>query len=592
MNLQEQVHIDIDGFKPKVIYYDLQVVQTMASHHHFSFLWRYSDSVVTDVSDQGKMIRDYSGRDVIFTFKSASGTTVKSKGIIVGLDSVDSQGGSPGLVVHGMSHTIFIDDIAKSRTYLDKSLQEIAKKILPEGPGDFYESGDIAPTYSKNLAYTAQYNETNFEYLKRLATRYGQWFYWDGMRLQFGLTKSSKTKLLSGSSLHDFKMQSRFAAHKIALSGYDYDSASNIVAALRKTATGSGDGFASHLTQKQHDYFTSDTAVSAYTEQANNQAELTEMVKLQTAASNANTIFYSGVSYEPLGLGKTFTIVNQKIEHQVVAIEVTHLSDDHGNYRCEFKAIPADVAAPPYTNVKVFAKAENQPAKVIQNNDPKNYGRVKVSFNWGKGSTETEWVRLIQPHAGSGKGFYFIPEIDEEVLVGFEGGNADKPYILGTHYNGSANSGYNTPGNDQKVIQTRSGTKIIMNDAQGSIFIEDPSGNTWHMDGKGNISVNAPNNITMSAGKNINMTAGMNINTAAGIDMVNKAGAMMHQLAGKDYNLNAVNITKIASEAYNYDAKDIHKSASESIQTTAAKDHKQNSEETIHNLSGQQGNNA
>ncbi|WP_240665148.1 hypothetical protein [Flavobacterium columnare] len=47
-----------------------------------------------------------------------------------------------------------------------------------------------------------------------------------------------------------------------------------------------------------------------------------------------------------------------------------------------------------------------------------------------------------------------------------------------------------------KAIHTRSGTKIILNDAQGSVFIEDPSGNTWTMDRQGNISVNAPKNFT------------------------------------------------------------------------------------------------
>jgi type VI secretion system secreted protein VgrG len=50
---------------------------------------------------------------------------------------------------------------------------------------------------------------------------------------------------------------------------------------------------------------------------------------------------------------------------------------------------------------------------------------------------KSDWMRLIQPHAGAGKGFYFIPEIDEEVPVGFEGGSAERPYIMGTNYNGS-----------------------------------------------------------------------------------------------------------------------------------------------------------
>ncbi|WP_254598237.1 phage baseplate assembly protein V [Flavobacterium sp. 7E] len=41
-------------------------------------------------------------------------------------------------------------------------------------------------------------------------------------------------------------------------------------------------------------------------------------------------------------------------------------------------------------------------------------GRVKVFFNWASGSTTSEWMRMIQPQSGAGKGFYFIPEIGEK----------------------------------------------------------------------------------------------------------------------------------------------------------------------------------
>ncbi|MET3047624.1 hypothetical protein ABXS96_14605, partial [Flavobacterium covae] len=106
------------------------------------------------------------------------------------------------------------------------------------------------------------------------------------------------------------------------------------------------------------------------------------------------------------------------------------------------------------------------------------------------------------------------------------------------------------------AIHTRSGTKIILNDAQGSVFIEDPSGNTWTMDGHGNINVNAPNDITMNAGGNISMTAGMNITTSAGMNITESAGmnhsttagAMMIQNAIGDFSLLAKNIKKIAHE--------------------------------------------
>uniref|UniRef100_UPI00286DD043 phage baseplate assembly protein V n=1 Tax=Flavobacterium sp. TaxID=239 RepID=UPI00286DD043 len=150
---------------------------------------------------------------------------------------------------------------------------------------------------------------------------------------------------------------------------------------------------------------------------------------------------------------------------------------------------------------------------------------IQVQMAWQKNNSEkTPWIRMTNPHAGGGKGMYFIPEIGEEVLIGFESQNAEKPYVLGTMYNGAESSGYNTEGNDQKAIQTRSGTKIIMNDAIGSVFIEDPSGNTWLMDGKGNIRVKAPKDIIIDAGGNVSITAGINISTSAGVNISETAG--------------------------------------------------------------------
>jgi type VI secretion system secreted protein VgrG len=166
-------------------------------------------------------------------------------------------------------------------------------------------------------------------------------------------------------------------------------------------------------------------------------------------------------------------------------------------------------------------------------------GRVKVEFYWAGGNRKSDWMRLIQPHAGAGKGFYFIPEIDEEVLVGFEGGSAERPYIMGTNYNGSESSGYSTSGNDQKVIHTRSGTKMIFNDAEGSVFIEDPSGNTWKMDGQGNIEVNAPKNFTVNAGENVSITAGKNVTVSAGENIDNSASKDISQTAGHDISQTA-----------------------------------------------------
>nr|WP_315248740.1 phage baseplate assembly protein V [uncultured Flavobacterium sp.] len=544
-HFSEQVHISIGSFTQNVVYHNLELSQKMADHHHFSFVWQYTGKAIINPADQAKALRTYLGDEVIFTFKSLTGIRLMSKGIITELSSIDLHGSAEGLHVKGISHTIVLDDMKKSRTYQQRSMNDIVLDILAEGPGEFYERDAIKSTYLQEFKYMAQYNETNFDFLKRLARRYGQWFYFDGMRMQFGQTKTSKIKLINGSSLHGFKIQTNMASHKISLGGYDYNGAANIRNSSARTSSGSKDSFSAVVGHNQGTVTQNDLNNGAYTTNAQNSEEIEEMVKLQTAGSDANSVYYSGTSYFPLGLGQVFSIVNQTVEHELIVTEVTHISQVHGNYSCNFKAIPADVAAPHFTDVNVFAKAETQPAKVKDNNDPEGLGRVKVQFNWAGGNNSSEWLRMIQPHSGSGKGFYFIPEIDEEVLVGFEGSNAQNPYVLGTQYNGSQSSGYADGQNNVKAIHTRSGIKFILNDGEGSILIEDPSGNIWKMDGQGNIDVNAPKtfsvnaaDINLSASKNISVNAGMNISESAGEDKTTTVG-LMHTLSiGVDYMVN------------------------------------------------------
>ena len=199
-------------------------------------------------------------------------------------------------------------------------------------------------------------------------------------------------------------------------------------------------------------------------------------------------------------------------------IEIKHYQEGYEYYN-EFTAIP-DAFIPYYYDEDSYPKALQQPARVIDNNDPEGLGRVQVQFVWQERKKEhTPWIRAVQPHAGAGKGFYFIPEIGEEVWVDFEDQNAERPFVVGSNYNGKEFSKYHTAGNDKKVIHTRSGTKIILNDGEGSVFIEDPSGNTYLMDGQGNINVSAPKNISFSAGENVNIKAGTNCIMEVGNDM-------------------------------------------------------------------------
>jgi type VI secretion system secreted protein VgrG len=577
-NFAEQVHLDISGFAHNVVYYDLKLEQKMADHHHFSFVWQYTAAPVIEPSAQAQAIRDYLGRDVIFTFKGLNGIKLMAKGVINSLESIDLHGCPAGLHVTGISHTIFLDDMKRSRTFMERDLETIVKTILAEGPTDFFNREAIIPTYDPNLDYMPQYNETNFDFLKRLAQRYGQWFYSDGMRMQFGQLKASKTKLINGGSLHHFKIQTLLFSHKESLGGYDYNSASNIQNASGKTTTGSGDGFANAIGYRQGAVRQPDLEVGAYTAQAPNSTTLAEMVKLQTNGKDANSIFYSGLSYLPLGIGQKFTIQNKTVEHNLVVIEVTHNSEVHGNYSCNFKAIPSDVGAPHYTDVHAYTKAESQPAKVIDNNDPDGLGRVKVEFHWAGGNMKSDWMRLIQPHAGGGKGFYFVPEVGEEVLVGFEGGSAERPYVMGTQYNGSEKSGYATAGNDFKVIKNRSGQYLEFEELK-NITLADKKGNKFHIDSDGsNLNIIALETINIKC-KNFKIDVSENMDTNVGQSASTKTGKDMSFVAETDILINATgNYSSNANERlemttgeYSREAKEIDQYA-EQINMSSSKD--------------------
>ena len=95
-------------------------------------------------------------------------------------------------------------------------------------------------------------------------------------------------------------------------------------------------------------------------------------------------------------------------------------------------------------------------------------GRIKVRFFWQASSEESPWLRVITPYAGKNKGVFFIPEIGEEVLVGFENQNADNPYIIGSHFNGKKKpDDWKSDKNIKKGIRTNSGHTIEFNDDNG-----------------------------------------------------------------------------------------------------------------------------
>ena len=539
MPISTSVTIQISG-ETLTRFSKLVIHQKVQTHHMFSVSQPLPREFVSQAVEKAQ---SYIGQSIKIEIKAnnmATESALVFKGIITEAKLMRSSGAAGSIMINGYSPTIAMDGMPVTKSFSDKSLSTIIQEITEK-----YAQTENKPKLKiqndVSLPYTVQYGESDFNFIARMAQKKGQWFYYNGEDLLLGTPKSKTFTLEYGRSLHSFNINMKAKSLGFEYIGYDPSSAETQKASSSEI-NHQTQGISKSVFDASNKLYP-DKSKMFYTQplqEGNARTHLVERTTTQLQSRAADLVTAKGDSDETgLRIGDV-VVINESafsmtgnpqdgLQEQnfgsYIITDITHMCDESGAYHNSFDAVPENVLSPPYGNVHSYPHANTQPATVIDNNDPNGLGRVQVQMAWQKdNSANTPWIRMTNPHSGGGKGMYFIPEIGEEVLIGFEGDNAEKPYVLGTMYNGSENSGYNTAGNDKKVIQTRSGTKIIMNDAIGSVFVEDPSGNTWLMDGKGNISVNAPNNIMMSAGGSISLSAGTNINFAAAMNMNETAG--------------------------------------------------------------------
>ncbi|NET24640.1 phage baseplate assembly protein V [Okeania sp. SIO1I7] len=180
---------------------------------------------------------------------------------------------------------------------------------------------------------------------------------------------------------------------------------------------------------------------------------------------------------------------------------------------------------------------------VTNNEDPEGLGRVKVKFPWLSDEDESDWARIAAPMAGNERGIYFLPEVDEEVLVVFEHGDVRFPYIIGFLWNGQEPPPTtNEDGqNNIRVIKSRSGHVIRLNDEEGKETIEivdKTEKNSIVFDTASNtIAINSDGDITLSAVQgNIKLEA-QNIEIKSTADTKVESGAGMNLEASSTMNL-------------------------------------------------------
>jgi uncharacterized protein involved in type VI secretion and phage assembly len=171
---------------------------------------------------------------------------------------------------------------------------------------------------------------------------------------------------------------------------------------------------------------------------------------------------------------------------------------------------------------------------VTDNKDPGGLGRVKARLPWLADGAETDWARVVTPMAGSKRGMYFLPEVDDEVLVAFEHGDPAAPYVLGGLWNGkdAPPETNGNGGNDVRVIKSRSGNVIRLSDAKGEEKIEITDASA-----RNSIVISTKDNsITITAGSDVTIKSGNGklTLTGRGVEITSTAAVKIEASQGMD----------------------------------------------------------
>lgn len=526
-----------------------KLVQSAKKHHEFSVELAH-DVMGSAENHRLENAQDFLGKRLtaIFNYKDVVESPERVfVGVITEVGFSQDQGSLGNIILKGYSPTVLLDAAPHTQSFGGEqaiSLNSIADNVIKQGLDKSKYDYRIAAQYG-NITYSSQYEETHYNYLARMAEAYGEQFYYDGEVLHFGeLPPQEKPlELKYGSNVHDIKVFMK--AQHINPSFYGYNSSKD-----EKLTTGE-----SNIQHK------SDIANRAYgISQKTFKTPSLRVAPIKsstsmdintsqkgTAGSKAVGVFVtSGTTSVPFlypGCPANIEMRQQDSNKtsyftKLMITDVVHKVDARGYYSGYFEAIAADTGFLPRPEFE-FPKAEPQVAKVTSNTDPLNQGRVQVQFDWQMGGDKSEFIRVMTPDAGgsdkvsTNRGFMAIPEVGDQVMIGFQHNHPDRPFVFGGMFHGKVGAGGGA-GNNVRSFSSKSGNIVKLNDGAG-IEIKDKAENYVTLNGTGDITTYVSNNNTEDIGNEhtTNVTTKTTINVGKEQSVLTMDNAGNISLEGK-----------------------------------------------------------
>jgi len=411
--------------------------------------------------------------------------TFTFEGIVTNIRMARYQRGAKMIFVTAYSPTVYLSGIPTIRSFHDMSLADIVNQVLADVPSNMTTRVD--PKHNEGLEYVVQYRETNMQFIQRLADTYGEWLFYDGAEFVFGeLPEKDPIDLPLEKDLLEMDLSMEVVPVNSKARAYDYLKHEVYESTSQTSEITDLDPFGKEILDEHEPNAFSSGGLRMPKHYVSSPQMIDDHARQYMATQSRQMITLTGSSDNiMLRVGSVINITGEKANEvdldKFIIIGIDHSVDQNLSYTNHITAIPASASSPPANNHVKIPFCETQQATVIENNDPEGLGRVKIRFKWQDDSM-TPWVRVMQPFAGQQTeelhGFFFTPEIEDEVLVGFMNDHPDRPFVMGSvyrHHDSQHPSEWHDPDTKRKVIKTRDGNYLELIDEDKKIRIYNDS---------------------------------------------------------------------------------------------------------------------
>lgn len=521
----------------------LTLHQTMSSHHWFTIVLNYrakeKDVWTQTCSDIFRKLNE----KVSITITDKQGTESTFEGIVQKVDIRGKYSNQGEVVLTGGSPTLLMTDDHHMDSFSNMDVGDIVHEVISKLGIEI--DAKIDPKLSEELPFVYRYKESSYGFLRRLAVSCGESLYYDGKQLVVGFPEETgeEIKLTFRDDLLTMSICAAISNYDIEQYDYDYIR-DRICQQISPPDGGKLDKYSEVAFQKSQsvykDYKVQPSGMPARSSNASGlmlrAAQNEHSGKLNDGSYLKATTSTCKIKLNSVLFVETDSKLDRRAREmdRFRVIEITHrFNDNKKSYRNEIVAVNADIE---YFPIRDYVQPVAMPevATVVDNADPENLGRVKVKFMWQKLDDHpqhktSDWIRVQTPDAGSSdvvgknRGFFFVPETGDQVMVGFELGDPNRPFVMGSLFY-KENAGGIAENNKLKSITTRSGSTLTINDDAHTILLCTSKANQIFIDEQNgviaissaeevnvttkNVNIDASENMTVTVGKDFNMVVG------------------------------------------------------------------------------------